>query len=402
MKGFVSSYVSETIALSTEVQDISGVKLYSCSCKAGFYVLYGPLADVTSAYFSDVSALSESGYYCSFCPFGSNSTAGDFGCRTCAADKELDVSLSSCVACTPGYWCDWCDLGTYAASVSQTYCSLCLSGHYQPGRGLCSPCPAGTYQLAANQTSCTNCGEGLMSSTGSTCCLGYYLVSGQCVLCPGCPAGEYRLSCAGTNPGYCTPCSTSCPSGQYLEGCGGLSSGSCQACASCPTGSYRMSCGGREPGTCSYCDHCGEGFRASGCGGLSAGSCVACASCPAGQYRAGCVGVDEGECWPCTQCSIFKVNVGCGGVSPGACADYATCPADDGYVYKCTQVSGKTFQNKQRLEAKLMHQQVLLSKMSAFHYLCNYPPRTKQAVDPFGKSVLSLQVVCQKLGQVFV
>jgi hypothetical protein len=70
--------------------------------------------------------------------------------------------------------------------------------------------------------------------------------------CSACPTGYYTSSqCTTTSNRVCALCSTraaSCPSGQFLSGCGSTSAGACTQCAACSAGHYRTGCSGTSAG----------------------------------------------------------------------------------------------------------------------------------------------------------
>ena len=338
MKAFTPFCKDLSLQSQTLQQNLNGVMLYACQCRPGYYAAYGPGSSV------DPSAclqyeVSSNMYYCKPCPTGSFSLSGDFACRTCPQGQRFDDSSQTCIACPSGmfsrynseynfYWCESCPSGTFASSVTQTFCSDCLAGSYLASSGVCEQCPAGTHQNVSRQSFCYPCPLGTTSLAGSVCCEGYYVKDSICVTCPVCAPDYYRGGCSGTSPGTCVACpSNRRPSGQYLSGCRGSSIGDCLPCGSCPSGTYRAGCTYTSPGTCESCDRCSPGQYANGCGGNSAGVCTACRSCPSGQYAAGCGGNQDGVCAPCTSCALFETRVGCGGASPGTCELCAECPA---------------------------------------------------------------------------
>lgn len=184
MKAFTPFCISNTLSLQFLVQDLSGVMLYGCGCKAGYYVAYEAGGIVTpQACLS--SAVASSMYYCKKCPAGSYSLDNDFGCKACPQGHMYDSISQSCVACSPGmysvynsqygyYACEYCPAGSYATSVSQTYCTVCAPGSQLSSPGTCEKCPAGTSQPTPRQTFCAPCPTGTTSTAGSLCCEGYY------------------------------------------------------------------------------------------------------------------------------------------------------------------------------------------------------------------------------------
>ena len=149
-----------------------------------------------------------------------------------------------------------------------------------------------------------------------------------------CGFGYSDYSTSGIEP--CTPCSTSCSTGQYISSvCTDKKDIVCTPCKQASTCSPNTLTGGSvtisgctptgtTPGTCTY--KCNEGFTTN-----SSGNATSC-TCPSGKYING-----SNQCVPCKPLSECPANTtstvysitGCSGTTgPGTCT--ATC--QDGYT----------------------------------------------------------------------
>ena len=180
----------------------------------------------------------------------------------------------------------------------------CSAGQFVPeGSNGCEACTAGFYCLGKQQYSlkCANGDSSAGSSKREDCqCFEGFGGDGQCMNCSriACTAGEYNVGCGGKSKGSCKRCGP-CNAGSYRDSCTRNMEGTCK---NCPKDTYSL--GTKYRSACSLCSTlCPAGKFVSGCGGLRMGTCVACnLSCPLGQYLAGCGGVHPGECKPCKTC----------------------------------------------------------------------------------------------------
>ena len=109
--------------------------------------------------------VSDGCHYSWSCPPGQCFNGDPYGCW------EMGMKV--------GYYCYWCDPGTYAANSNQRYCDACPVGTYQPDRytSSCIQCPGGTYNGGTGANSvdmCTRCPAGTFSTalgatSGTTC-----------------------------------------------------------------------------------------------------------------------------------------------------------------------------------------------------------------------------------------
>ena len=129
-----------------------------------------------------------------------------------------------------------------------------------------------------------------------------------------CPSGYYM----GSSAIVCSTCDA-CPSGNYMYGCGGISSGGCLGCGTdCPNTQYRAGCGGTSSGWCAYCSECGAGQKFGGCEGGGLSDSRTCSACDAGTYGGG------GRSRGCASCGAGKYNPDSGSAYESACQ---ACPA---------------------------------------------------------------------------
>ena len=161
-----------------------------------------------------------------------------------------------CPSCPPGSL----RAGCLATEKSAGLCLNCVAGKLLNNvRAKCDSCSEGTYQEDKNHTltTCKECPVNSISFTGSTsidqctCTTGWVkkfkrgeMICGceqgsyvsnttKCEKCQTCDTKitknrQYRFGCGYDNEGICVDCNTSCPDGQTLAGCGGLSAGECK------------------------------------------------------------------------------------------------------------------------------------------------------------------------------
>ncbi|KAK3594308.1 hypothetical protein CHS0354_018972 [Potamilus streckersoni] len=269
---------------------------------------------------------------CEACPSGtyqpSNGQTSCISCLTGTVTLQAgSTSSEQCVVvCSSGFFrttsgsCEACPVGTYQASVEQSYClscptgtstnqsastsltqcvvNNCPAGTYQAFSGSpCIPCAAGTYQPQPRQTTCIQCPTGkYQPNINSTECIrcgpGSYQNSTGSSSCIRCNSGTYQsifeqTSCiqcaAGTsqpNTGTSTEC-TPCNPGSYQNKTGSYS------CILCEAGTYQP-----NPGQ-SNCPDCHNGTYQG-----QKGSTI-CVSCEAGTYqpdhgKAACIACPSG------------------------------------------------------------------------------------------------------------
>ena len=148
---------------------------------------------------------------------------------------------------------------------------------------------------------------------------------------PGVPYDEDNCGWA-CNVGYflsdsitCTACNlSSCPVGQYRNGCWFIINAVCVPCSNKPSGALYISAG--IPIDQDACQ-----WKCNGGSFLSSGLCVPCttSSCPAGMYRGPCSSISDAICLPCpgmpNETTIITQN-GCGWVCrAGYFLDGAAC-----------------------------------------------------------------------------
>jgi hypothetical protein len=171
-------------------------------------------------YFND-----NSGTYCEACPTGWSQK--DIGKTFCSSHIAIChagfIGIgSACVECSPG---------TFSLGGSETVCSNCGIGKFQPSKGMksCEDCEPGKYASEPRQYKCKNCN------------LGQYMVEGGQGACHDCIHGTY------TNEAGQTQCLV-CAMGKFAEDNDAGRQGDCKEC---PAGWFGLSTG--------LCDPCPEG-----------------------------------------------------------------------------------------------------------------------------------------------
>jgi hypothetical protein len=156
-----------------------------------------------------------------YCPVGSNAPTpcpnGTYSNTTQA------ISISTCIACTPGFACPTTGLPTPPVRCSEGfYCPegsvttnqvICPVGHYcKAGFGSPVPCSQGEFQNSTGKSSCNTCPSGsycptLGVSTPSPCTPGYYCLAGsKSGIETPCPAGTFSNSSGLSQLSQCQPC----------------------------------------------------------------------------------------------------------------------------------------------------------------------------------------------------
>jgi hypothetical protein len=129
------------------------------------------------------------GAYCDVCPAGYKGyqkNSNPESCRSCAEGEYSLANGRSCTMCTQGTWayktnithpsdsvaaCQNCPVGSWGHNVminSPELCRSCLPGQYKDIAGsqtACTACLAGTYQPLSRQASCIGCSRGTYSAT---------------------------------------------------------------------------------------------------------------------------------------------------------------------------------------------------------------------------------------------
>ena len=135
-------------------------------CPEGFTTSQGVALDIDV---NSGSALTGFSYTCATCttPGQSATNVGATSCSNCPAGK---TTLG------PGYPCQTCQSGRYAASAGSLGCTLCPISKYIADDGDdpanhdqvsdCTNCAAGKYGDKVGTTSCPNCAAGKISGTG--------------------------------------------------------------------------------------------------------------------------------------------------------------------------------------------------------------------------------------------
>jgi len=135
-------------------------------CPEGFTTSQGSALGI--AVYSG-SALTGYSYTCATCttPGQSTTSVGATSCSDCPAGK---TTLG------PGYPCQTCQAGRFAASTGSLGCSLCPISKYNTDDGDdpanhdqvgdCTNCAAGKYGDKVGTTSCPNCAAGKISGAG--------------------------------------------------------------------------------------------------------------------------------------------------------------------------------------------------------------------------------------------
>lgn len=312
-----------------------------------------------------------------------------FTCSECGKDSDCpsnqicrkvfspSVNRQQCVSCTASQ----VPIGSVVSDTGS--CSWFCQGYESIGSdGKCRPCP--------------KCSDGEMLIPSSDFALATptsffpscaYSSNPKCVACPGqdnpcalqmSPSSDYsNAPYVGKLPpqfpcqfftcktGWwldktidkCKRCDLrSCPSGSFLQDCGGINPGTCTACPSqanpsisfidprdptytvnIPTDVCVPSCASgfflnkpnaipSSPWICSPCSSqppCPAGYLFSGCGGPNPGSCLLCAAAPMpGTYWSASGGCAISACAP-ESCKPGSFLTNCGGTSAGSCQ---TCP----------------------------------------------------------------------------
>ena len=135
-------------------------------CPEGLTTSQGVALDIDV---SSGSALSGYSYTCATCttPGQSATSVGATSCSNCPAGK---TTLG------PGYPCQTCQAGRYAASAGSLGCSLCPISKYNADESDdpaqhdelidCTSCAAGKYGDKVGTTICPNCAAGKISGAG--------------------------------------------------------------------------------------------------------------------------------------------------------------------------------------------------------------------------------------------
>ncbi|SPQ96663.1 unnamed protein product (mitochondrion) [Plasmodiophora brassicae] len=169
-------------------------------------------------------------------PAGFWSASGDVSPTPCPvgrfAPSPGNPSPSSCLLCTPGFYCASTGLsGPTAPCTSGYYCPsgtiaptlLCPPGSQCPQQAATAmPCPAGTYQDLYGQALCKTCPQGYFcAGSGNTgfalCPPGAYCPSNTTFANQfPCPSGTFSNLTGLVTAAECTPC----PPSQYCLGVG--------------------------------------------------------------------------------------------------------------------------------------------------------------------------------------
>jgi len=332
--------------------DLVGQTASTCSgqCTAGYFCPLGSISPTQGG--------CPEGYYCPagtpnpvicprghFCPFQSVAPLKcPIGTYNSLTGKP---SMTDCMPCTPGGYCDVTGLPEPKPCPLGNYCPTgigmptpCPAGTYCDATGMLSPrgCPAGTYGPNASTTSmvgCLACAPGTYnSSSGQTACLGQCQVGYYCPKSISCiqytppSSGSassmvtvtigtvYQIPCpVGT---YCPTTNRSaplqCPAGTYgsatglsVAGC----SGQCAAGYYCPAGSIGQY--GLNAATASTSStQCPPGYY------CPPGS-AAPVPCPAGTRSTTVGAISQLYCTPCPAGTFCP--------SPGAITIPSDCPA---------------------------------------------------------------------------
>ena len=276
---------------------------------------------------------------CSDCPRNEYQLqAGQESCDPCPADSSTDGATGQSV-CT-------CNVG-YQIGDGSTHCDSCVADNRDA-----DPPVDGTYKDQLTPDSCENCQAGCLANQRviSFCDTENDLICDRCQDNSNSPANEYLVHCycnsgyefdvsdneckqcdpgtykqtnndngvtcqdctEGTdfaaNPGSasCTPCSTECETGKFIEvTCQKDADIDCEPCKSCPAGEYRTgSC--TKTGTDDYkCETCTPGFYCPGGDIQSQSQCPGGATSPPGsssEEECGCVAGEYSDAGTCTEC----------------------------------------------------------------------------------------------------
>lgn len=305
----------------------------------------------------------ESGYYCedvgtinmTICPVGHYCPVGSEYAIRCPSGTFNSLTqgqnISSCVDCTPGYYCygtgrssesGLCSEGFYCTSgsreskpIDKSYGSICPEGYYCPS-GTSSPfeCPKGTFLPSDGGSSSNDC---------LSCLPGYYcpeiaMNNATTYLChPGyyCDTGAYNGTHKICSEGYYCPEGSSneipCDEGYYSNQTGSSTCSECPVGYYCPPKTihpkecpYGMYC---PAGTGSYQSRCPEGTFRNITLGESVDDCFLCSG---GMYCS-VQGLKEpnGNCFPGYYCESGAMdNVGnvISGGNAGICPSGCYCP----------------------------------------------------------------------------
>ena len=135
-------------------------------CPEGFTTSQGNT--LSNAVYSGTFAIPGNSYTCAICttPGQSTTSVGATSCSDCPAGK---TTLG------PGYPCQTCQTGRYAASAGSLGCSLCPISKYIADDDVaanhdelsdCTSCAAGKYGAIVGTTVCPNCAAGKISGAG--------------------------------------------------------------------------------------------------------------------------------------------------------------------------------------------------------------------------------------------
>ena len=238
--------------------------------------------------------------YCVACPaYSSTLFAGALLLSQCTCEggyysTDLLSFNTSCLECGRGYFCSGdqhrapCQAGRYAASSTQSECTVCAAGKFSNATGNdeesdCDSCVAGKYSNATAATSpdtCLDCAAGTYSSeagkTSASDCIPcqrgkYSTTSGANTssTCVDCSVGKYLNASGAAAESACLPC----PLGSYQDGVGA------SRCSLCPVDTYRTTSGARN---CTECPSNSTTNTSSGLAlGRSAASDCKCQRCSA-------------------------------------------------------------------------------------------------------------------------
>jgi len=188
----------------------------------------------------------------------------------------------------------WTTPSSYSYVCNYLPQSICLAGQYNPSfsstsAGSCSGCSTvtGGFYYIAN----TNVTMGCITAACSdaSCNLGQYIslctgtFAGTCAACLNPITSSQEYTGKGSWTGTCPVlgCPLNCPTGQWTSGCGSISSAtSCSVCTnSVPNVNYYVAgTSGYNSTSCptTTCPVCANGNYLMGCGNISSGVCTQC------------------------------------------------------------------------------------------------------------------------------
>ena len=231
------------------------------------------------------------------CPYAAQTVAGP-GFQTVGANATFPGTIIACAALNPGFYWPVPLLPTESCTtLAQTTCLTAGQknvGYNSTFPGTCTPCTGlvpGTYYIAntAYNSNCPttvcvdDCGVGKYRSgcTGAN--------SGICTVCSnGNVSQVYVTSGNWTNSCQVAGCVKTCPTGQYISNCGtdGVTTATL-TCGICNNNvanvNFYFTQGSYTPGSCTVtpCRTCDSGNYLIGCGsvssnGLASGNCTTC------------------------------------------------------------------------------------------------------------------------------